>query len=504
MQSCLRISLAFVLAVLCVSVSNVSAQVQTPSTDLASDHEPTYSEYDVWRGSSLGIRIKKKDGNFTVSRVMSHLSDHPLHVGDQLLQVGEVDLTASPLSDLGESLKQIPPRTELAVKIRRDEQEELVSFPTYRHELVDIASIVERIQKNTIIKDHLEKLDRTSELDSLTQRMVDAVQSSRSPRQAHEGINQVIDEIGISHTAIVPRATFQQLVGKDGGELGLVLRRFEVNGTKGYFVVDFKPGTPAHGCEIQLGDQILFVNGVRIENSRRLVLAGEEQRYEVFTLDAKPGESVRIEHRTGSGGSLRSTTLETTGTISLQQSVSSSARVIESANRRVGYLRFWNLMSMDANRVLKKQLDSEFADCDALILDLRGRGGTIPSVIAIDRTISKLEIPVIAITDELTRSAKELLSFRLKLHEHVTVIGERTSGAVTAATFATLPSGNALMFPVLSSDGLKRYTEGTILEGRGVEPDEKVNFYEPFCNGVDQLLKVALERAVQAAQIDLP
>ena len=492
------ITLVSVIAICAASTYPLYAQPVDESLNLS----PTYSEYDRWQGSSLGIRIEADDEGYFVSSVLPHMQDSVLKVNDRVIQVGSIVLREALLSEVGELLSATDPESEIPVKIVRDGEESTQMVKTYRKEFVDIAAIVERIQQNRIIGKHLEETNRTGELETITQRMVAAVQKSKSPRLAQESINQIIDELGISHTAIVPKATYQQLVTNEGGELGLVLRRFRVNGRSGYFAVDFKPGSAAYQCNIQLGDEIKFINGVQIEDSKRLILAGEEQKYFVFGILADAGEKIRIEHQSSTTGQLKTTTLTTTGPVSLGDSVAASVRVIEHDDRSIGYIRFWNLMSVAAGRELRKNLDSTFEDCDALILDLRGRGGTIPAVMSIDRIVSKLEMPVVAITDELTRSAKELLSFRLKVHENVTVIGERTSGAVTAATFAQLPSGNALMFPVMSSDSLKRYTDGEILEGNGVEPDEPVNFFEPYCNGTDQLLQNALRRAVELSKFD--
>ncbi len=493
-------SLAFVSVVAAIALSTSLLSAQNDETQAQSDLTPTYSEYDRWQGSSLGIRIGGDEEGYVVAKILPHMQDSVLKVGDQLLQIGDIVLKESALSKVGELLADTSPETEIAIKIIRDSEEATLRIKTLRKEFVDIASIVERIQSNRIIRKHLVETEQVDQMDTMTQRMVSAVRESRSPRLAQESINQIIDELGISHTAIVPKATYQQLLSNDGGELGLVLRRFQLNGREGYFAIDFKPGSAAHNCEIQLGDEIVFINGVKIEESRRLILAGEEQRYAVFGLHSEKGEEIRLEHRSSELGELKSTKLITTPTVSLGDAVSASVQVIEQGEQSFGYIRFWNLMSVAASRRLKENLKTTFKDCDALILDLRGRGGTLPTVLAIDRIIEKLELPVVAITDELTRSAKELLSFRLKLHDHVTVIGETTSGAVTAATFATLPSGNALMFPVMSSDSLKSYTGGAILEGVGVPPDEPVNFFEPFCNGRDELLSNALRRAGELSQ----
>ena len=85
----------------------------------------------------------------------------------------------------------------------------------------------------------------------------------------------------------------------------------------------------------------------------------------------------------------------------------------------------------------------------------------------------------------------------MKKHENVIVIGTRTTGAVTGATFAALPSGNALMYPALPADSLKHHMDGKILEGVGVEPDEEVNFFIPYCGGNDRMLQTAIKRAAE-------
>ena len=135
-----------------------------------------------------------------------------------------------------------------------------------------------------------------------------------------------------------------------------------------------------------------------------------------------------------------------------------------------------------------------------LILDLRGRGGLIPAVMAVDMMVKQCEIPVIAITDNLTRSAKEMLSLLIKKHDHVTVVGETTAGAVTGATMMQLPSGNGLMYPVMSTESLKRFTDNAVLEGVGVEPDIKVDFQLPWCGGNDRLLEAAIQTGDEQIQ----
>ena len=52
-----------------------------------------------------------------------------------------------------------------------------------------------------------------------------------------------------------------------------------------------------------------------------------------------------------------------------------SARVFERAGKRIGYVHFWYIHA-GCVTLLRKLAKGEFATCDALILDLRGRGGS--------------------------------------------------------------------------------------------------------------------------------
>ena len=468
------------------------------SNEQKTESEIAETEYDTWQGSSLGVRIRADSEGYYIEMVLPHVTDSPLKATDRILQVGELELADSLLSKLGDLLESTAPETVLDIKIIRNSEELVVPVTTLRHQFVDIASLVERIKANRIIRAHLKENGRLEELDTITDRMVEAVKSSSSPRLAYEGINQVIDEFGISHSAFVPAATYRQLRGGDGGgEMGFAIRRFSNDGEEGYFVVDSKPGTIAYESEIKLGDEILFINGVKVSESRRLVLAGEEQRYKVFAIDADEDEEVKIEYRKSENGELLTTRIPVGGPVELYDSISKSAKVIEHNEYTFGYVRFWNLMSPRANRALTENIESTFSECDGLILDLRGRGGILQVVNTIERTVDRLDKPVVAITDELTRSAKELLSYKLKKLEDVWVIGEKTSGAVTACRFYKLPSGNVFMYPAVPGSALARHTDGNVLEGNGVEPDENVDFYEAYCNGKDLLLDSALDRAVK-------
>ena len=452
-------------------------------------------ELDLWRGSLIGINLQQKDDGIYVTTIQSEASAGGFQVGDRVSRIGTVDLQKSGLEALRQMLAETPPGTRIPIAIFRDNIP-IDSFAiSFRPELIDVDSIDSNIRKNLIIKKHLTSRGKIDLLEGLKSRMLNAVRQCDSPRAAQECLNKLIDELDLSHSAYVPACSMTTLNNESTGDVGVTLRRFAINGVEGYFVIDLKPASPAFQSSLRLGDRVETINGTPIELSRRLVLVGEEQRYGAFGLRVDIDETIQVQHRHSDGDDMELISIQATDSPSPKSTLDASVRVVESSGCRVGYIRLWNLMTPDIGKMFRDHVKTAFADCEALVVDLRGRGGQITVVLDIEKTIRKLDIPVVLITDEMTRSAKEILAFRLKRLNNVFVIGERTSGAVTGASFVTLPSGNTLMMPVQSADSLKTYIEGEILEGVGVEPDERIDFFEPFCNGQDRLLEAAIKRA---------
>lgn len=452
------------------------------------------SELDLWQGSSLGIRIENDDDTVVVEQIHDHVAEWSvLQPEDRLVEISDVKLSWKNREEFSKLMAATPPDLKISAVIVRDGEERRVSIPTFRRQLVDIPRIVDQLKSNRIIRKHLKDTDRADYMDSMSERMVQAVNDSSSPREAAEGINAIIDEIGVSHTSILPPQSFNQLNGGEAGDLGLTLQRHVIDGENKYFITDRMPGSSGYESSIVLGDEIVAINDVPLEQSRRLILSGQEHRRGLFFLQVNIGEKVSVNYRRRQNSAVRRAELEGLQAVPAVDVIELSARVIDSGKNQYGYLRFWNLMSMQSSALMRKVVKEQFEDCDMVILDLRGRGGLIPAVLAVDRAVSDIDVPVIAITDDLTRSAKEMLSLLLKKQKHVTVVGQRTAGAVVGATMVRLPSGNGFMYPVMSSDALKRFTDDAVLEQVGVEPDIKMEFQIPWCGGNDRLLEGAIE-----------
>ena len=142
---------------------------------------------------------------------------------------------------------------------------------------------------------------------------------------------------------------------------------------------------------------------------------------------------------------------------------------------------------MGPTALLEELFAGPFADCDGLIVDLRGRGGAVTEVGSLLNLLGsekgKWRRPLVLLTHEATRSAKEVIAHELQRQNMCFVVGETTAGAVIPASFADVGHETMLMFPAFK---LQMHTR--LLEGIGVTPDVEVAGPLPFAQGRDPIL----------------
>jgi C-terminal processing protease CtpA/Prc len=96
--------------------------------------------------------------------------------------------------------------------------------------------------------------------------------------------------------------------------------------------------------------------------------------------------------------------------------------------------------------------------------------------------------PVALLIDDGTRSGKEVLAYGFKKNGYGPVIGERSAGALLAATAFLLSDGSLLILAVEDTS-----IEGDRLEGKGVTPTIEVPFDIRYAAGKDLQLDKAIE-----------
>ena len=203
---------------------------------------------------------------------------------------------------------------------------------------------------------------------------------------------------------------------------------------------------------------------------------------------------------------------------SFRMATLASIRHLELDGHRVGVVHMWCCVNLEMRAALQTALLDSLADCEGVVLDLRDGYGGVSSAFADlltrdpdeDLTVTVIgrhgplpppprhdtpphpwyRGPLVAIVNEGTRSAKEILAFDLQRSGRATLVGTRTAGAVCALAFAYADAAHRLIVEVPVGE---LRLNGERVEGVGVPPDRVVPWpLESNLDG-DPQLDAALE-----------
>lgn len=143
--------------------------------------------------------------------------------------------------------------------------------------------------------------------------------------------------------------------------------------------------------------------------------------------------------------------------------------------------------------MIKRSLENRLKDVDALVLDLRGRGGSaseVPSIATVVREYQrKSKRPVVALADRQSRSGKDILLYEFR-QMGIRIVGEASAGAVIPASFGDVGYDSVLMFPSIR---LPKYSD--LLELKPLEPDVLIERPGLFAAGRDGILEAGVAEA---------
>jgi carboxyl-terminal processing protease len=266
------------------------------------------------------------------------------------------------------------------------------------------------------------------------------------------------------------------------------------------FVYGVMAGLPGEKAGLLTGDEIISADGKPFAA--------------VGSFTNKTGTPVSLEIRREANGETRRI-IVVPETIepgeAFKSSLRESARIIERDGKKIGYIRFWSYAGSRYQDVLEEELRSgKLKDADALIWDLRGGwGGARPNYLdifvpqAITMTMTERDgsaeavnfrwrKPVALLIDNGSRSGKEVLAHGFKELKLGPIIGERTAGAVLAATAFMLSDGSLLVLAVNDVS-----VNGTRLEGNGVTPTIEQPFDIRYAGGKDPQIERAMEELIK-------
>ncbi len=336
--------------------------------------------------------------------------------------------------------------------------------------------------------------------------------AAKSDAARSAAINAMLAELGVSHTHHYTKdeTGYYELVdifayplrrdipkhfpGKDIRYPGLGVFTKQIDGKT--FVSAVFPGMPADKAGLLAGDEIIDADGKPFEP--------------VGSFRGKVGEPVALKVRRAADGPSMEMTV-TPQRIepgdAFENALTNSARIIEANGKRIGYVRVWSYAGNQYQGALEELLSKgKLKDADALIWDLRdGWGGAHPRYLNVfnpygptlkltDRDGDASLVgyrwrkPVAMLINNGTRSGKEVLAYGFKKNSFGQVIGERTAGALLAATAFLLSDGSLLILAVDDAS-----VDGERLEGKGVAPTIEVPFDIRYAAGKDPQLDKAVE-----------
>src|SRR6516162_3667163 len=251
-------------------------------------------------------------------------------------------------------------------------------------------------------------------------------------------------------------------------------------------------GTPAQQAGLRPGDEVITADDMAFEP--------------IGSFRGKVSKTVLLKvHRGGSDLQISVVPADLEPTKMFLRGLESSARIIESSGRRIGYVHIWCYAGYTYQRALEVLLSQgALKDADALIWDLRdGWGGAQPEYLDLfnaraptmqvsDRSGNsefvnvKWRKPVAMLINGGTRSGKEVLAYGFKKYRLGELIGTRTEGAVLAATAFLIGSGLLL----LAVEDVR--VDGERLEGVGVTPTIEVEAGAASAESDDPQLSRAL------------
>lgn len=272
------------------------------------------------------------------------------------------------------------------------------------------------------------------------------------------------------------------------------------------FVTDVYDGSIAGIAGILVGDEIVSVDGNPFD--------------EIKSFEGRAGKISTVTVRRVEGAPPTNISVMITPLSPVRmylESLSASARIIESRGRDIGYVRIWTFGSPLTNETIEGMMrDGILSQAEGLVLDLRGRWGGIstelPPILMEDfaeisstsrsgYSFSWREAwrkPIVALINEDTRSAGEVLACAVK-KRGVTLVGKKSAGAVLGARAYVLPDKSLL----IAATSMLR-VDDEILEGKGVVPDIVVNAPVPYAMGADPQLEAAVEEMVKQLSSQRP
>lgn len=344
---------------------------------------------------------------------------------------------------------------------------------------------------------------------------------ARSNAQVREAIDSLFARLGDSHLTIIPNDVADEMKSvatvdsiREVGSVGIESRLVDGRLT----VVTVEPRSTAAGAGVQLGWEILEVDGLRVahlmEAARSLTRAQDRRRallqipLRVRAATERPvGTRIALSFRAPDTRSIRMEIPAGTWRGDIvkygplpPQFFSFSHRRLEDADGCVGAIYFSAWMLPVLPRM--EQAMSELSVCRGIVLDLRGNLGGVAALVMgtsgffVNDTVSlgRLDArgtslrymvnprrsnrlgqrvepfagPVAIVVDELSASTSEIFAQGMREIGRARLFGDTTAGEALPAGMSRLPNGDLMIHAIADFHS----PNGKRIEATGVVPDE--------------------------------
>jgi C-terminal processing protease CtpA/Prc len=323
-----------------------------------------------------------------------------------------------------------------------------------------------------------------------------------------EIIWRFLARIPASHLALLSRTAAYDLWWNIPGEKHLMTGMQLVGFDGRYFASMVLAGGSAARAGIRDWDEVVTIDSVPPPTSTHVDwrsddahLADDRDPPE-YGLRASYGDTLRLQVVRAPGETVL--VRVTPERYSVQDAARASARILTCDGVRIGYIHWWFMNSKGMRRGFSAALRGPLDSSQALVLDLRGRGGTEAGISDVIRELApgphqQFVGPIVALTDRQTRSAKEMLASQLRARGLARLVGEPTAGAVLGAGFQDIGDSAILMFPQVT---IATYTAE--IEGHPVMPDVEIGWGGPYSGGRDPILEQGLDEAARLVHANGP
>jgi C-terminal processing protease CtpA/Prc len=447
-------------------------------------------------GACLGLSGGFRDGRVEVQAVerSSAAARAGISPGDTILRLGGA-AGFSGMDDFVHAARGLRSGEPVEVVVRREGGEVTLSLVPDPAIFLDYYQILTLLRQSRFLRSRDGFEGALAEIENTTPQ---ALRAAARSSVAFEALNRAVGRLGVSHAAVIPPWSYRNLFAGEGasGGRGTGLLLEKVAGREdSFFICEVMDGSAGAAAGALDGDEVVAVNGVPPGASSRVCLAGYESSHPHYTIQVDPDETFRLEVRRTPDGAPIALSVTADRPLSGLTASRASERWFTVNGRRIAYLHLWNLLSGDLPPVLDHVTDAPADFAEGLIVDLRGRGGQVAVTERVVKRLKALHRPMALLIDRETRSAKEIVAFKLKGFPGAVLIGERTAGAVLPALIQKLAGETKVMLPAdrpperngRPPDADERLMWGE-LEGKGVDPDLPVVRGGLFSAGSDPIL----------------